>query len=112
MHACMHTRNIEGKRRRGWQKMVGKHHQINGHESEQILGHSEGGAYCAAVYGATKSQTRLSNSTTTATNFVSHLKYPYRERVRILASTPSKLGLHPFSLYVDGLDGNKDIIGT
>ena len=92
-------------------KTVGKHHQINGHESEQILGHSEGGAYRAAVYGATKSQTRLSNSTR-ATNFVSHLKYPYRERVRILASTPSKLGLHPFSLYVDGLEGNKDIIGT
>ena len=92
-------------------KMVGKHHQISGRGFEQILGHSEGGACHAAVCGATKSRTRLSNSTTIATNFVSHLKYPYRERVRILASTPSKLGLHPFALYVDGLDRNKDITG-
>ena len=92
-------------------KMVGKYHQINGHESEQILGHSEGGACHAAVRGASESQTILSDSTTTATHFVSHLKYPYRERVRILASTPRKLGFHPFSLCVDGLDGNGDMIG-
>ena len=34
---------IEGRRRRGWQdEMVGWHHQLNGHELEQTLRHSEG----------------------------------------------------------------------
>ena len=32
---------IEGRRRRGWQRMT-CHHWINGHESEQTLGGSEG----------------------------------------------------------------------
>ena len=41
-------------------KMVGWHHQFNGHEFEQALGDGEGqGAWCAVVYGVTKSQTRL-----------------------------------------------------
>ena len=34
---------IEGRRRRGQHRMtVGGHHQLNGHESEQALGDSEG----------------------------------------------------------------------
>ena len=34
---------IEGGRRRGWQRMmIGWHHRLNGHESEQALGDSEG----------------------------------------------------------------------
>ena len=34
---------IEGRRRRRWQaKMVGRYHWLNGHESEKILGDSEG----------------------------------------------------------------------
>ena len=33
---------IEGRRRRGWQMMmVGLHHWLNGHETEQIVGDSE-----------------------------------------------------------------------
>ena len=54
---------IEGKRRRGQQRMmVGWHHWLNGHEFEQTLGHSEGqGGLVAAVYGISRSQTRLSN---------------------------------------------------
>ena len=39
--------------------MVGQHHQLSEHELEQILR--------AAVHGVTKSQTRLSNWTTTTT---------------------------------------------
>ena len=33
---------IEGRRRRGQQRMVRCHHQLNGHEFEQTLGDSEG----------------------------------------------------------------------
>ena len=58
---------IEGRRRRGWQdEMVGWDHWLNGHESEQTLGGSEGqGSLCAAVNGVAKSWTWLSNWTTT-----------------------------------------------
>ena len=49
---------IEGKRRRGLQKMVGWYHQFNEHEFEQTLGDSEGqGSWRAAVHGVTRSQT-------------------------------------------------------
>ena len=51
---------IEGRRRTGWkdEEMVGRHHQLNGHKSEQtreIVKDREG--WCAAVHGDTKSQT-------------------------------------------------------
>ena len=39
-------------------EMVGWHHWLNGHEFEETPGDRE--ARCAAVYGVTKSQTRLS----------------------------------------------------
>ena len=43
-------------------KIVGWHHQLDGHEFEQALGVSEGQeAWRAAVYGVAKSWTRLSN---------------------------------------------------
>ena len=53
--------NIEGRRRRGQrtedQKMVGWHHQLNEHESEQTLGDSEEQeAWHAAVHGDAKSR--------------------------------------------------------
>ena len=35
-------RKTEGRRRGQQKKMVGWHHQLNGHESEQTLGDSEG----------------------------------------------------------------------
>ena len=42
--------------------IVGWHHQLNGHEFEQALGDGKGqGSLCAAVRGAAKSQTRLSD---------------------------------------------------
>ena len=44
-------------------KMVGWHHQLNGHEFEQALG--DGEAWCAAVHGVAKSWTWLSDWTTT-----------------------------------------------
>ena len=44
-------------------EMVGWHHRLNGHESEQILGDEE--ARHAAVHGAAKNQTWLGNQTTT-----------------------------------------------
>ena len=41
-------------------EMVGWHHQLDGHESEQILGSSrDRRGWCAAVHGVTK--TRLSD---------------------------------------------------
>ena len=51
---------IKGRRRGKQDEMVGWHHQLNGHESEQSPGGSEGQeAWCAAVHGVTKSQTQL-----------------------------------------------------
>ena len=47
--------------------MVGWHHQLSGYEFEQALGDGEGQrslASFAAVYGVTKSLTRLSDWTT------------------------------------------------
>ena len=39
-------------------EMVGWHHQLDGHESEQTLGVGDGqGAWCAVVHGVTKSWT-------------------------------------------------------
>ena len=52
---------IEGKRRRGLQKMVGWYHQFNEHEFEQTLGDSEGqGSWRATFHGVTKSRIQLS----------------------------------------------------
>ena len=45
--------------------MVGWHHRLNGHESEQALGGSEGqGSLRAVLHGVEKSKTRLSDGTT------------------------------------------------
>ena len=55
---------IEGKRRRGTteDEIFGWYHHLNGHEFEQILGDSKGqGNLCAAVHGAAKCWTGLSN---------------------------------------------------
>ena len=41
-------------------EMVGWHHQLNGHESEQTSGDSEGHR-CAALHGVAKSRTQLSD---------------------------------------------------
>ena len=59
--------------------MVGWHHLLNGHEFEQTLGDGEGReAWRAAVHGVTKSQTQLSQGTTTAalqTHFLNNLNW-------------------------------------
>ena len=48
-------------------EMVGWHHWLSGHEFEQTLGDGKGqGVWHAAVHGVAKSQTWLSNWTTTA----------------------------------------------
>ena len=51
-------RKIEERRRRGW-KMVGCHHQLNGHEYEQILGDGEeqGSLMCFSPWGCKESDT-------------------------------------------------------
>ena len=57
-------------------EIVGWHHQVNGHEFEQAPRDSEGQeAWRAAVYGVTKSQTWLSNWTTTTVilHYLAHL---------------------------------------
>ena len=49
-------------------EMVGWHHQLNGQESEQILGDDEGQrSRRAAVHGVTESWTRLGDRTTITT---------------------------------------------
>ena len=47
-------------------EMVGRHHQINGHEFEQTMGDSEGrgGLVCCSPWGH-KDRTPLSNGTAT-----------------------------------------------
>ena len=43
--------------------MVGWHHQLNEHDSEQTLGDGgDGGAWCATAHGVAKSWTRLNNN--------------------------------------------------
>ena len=51
-------------------EMVGWHHRCNGHESEQTLGGKDREAWCAAIHGVTKSQTRLSDWTTTTKSII------------------------------------------
>ena len=47
---------VEGRRRRGENEIGEWHRRLNGHESEQTPGGSEDReAWCAAVYGVTKS---------------------------------------------------------
>ena len=61
---------IEDRRKEGEteDEMVGWHHRLNGHEFEQTLGCGEGqGSLACAVHGVTKSQTQLSDRTTTTT---------------------------------------------
>ena len=58
---------IEGKRRRGWQKMkwlnsITDSMDMNLSELQEIV--KDKGTLCAAVPGVAKSQTRLSNGTT------------------------------------------------
>ena len=51
--------NIEGRRIKGWQRMVGWHHWLNGHEFEQALGDDEGQAClaCCSPWGRKESDT-------------------------------------------------------
>ena len=43
-------------------EMVGRHHQLDGHEFEQAPGVGDGREAChTTVHGVTKSQTQLSN---------------------------------------------------
>ena len=60
---------IGGRRRRGWQdEMVGWHHQLNGCESEQTPGDSEGQRTleCCSSWGRKQSDTSKQLNTTTS----------------------------------------------
>ena len=47
-------------------EMVGQHHQLNGHESEQAPGYGEGGLVCCSLWGHKESDmTKQLNTTTT-----------------------------------------------
>ena len=55
---------IEGRRRRGQQRMIVWHQWLNGHELEQALGVGDGQEdWRAAIHGVTKSWTWLSDCT-------------------------------------------------
>ena len=57
--------------------VVGWHHWLHGHEFEQTLEDNERAAWCAAVHGVAKSQTRLSKWTATTicvTTWISVIK--------------------------------------
>ena len=55
---------IEGRRRRGWQRMVGLHHWLGGHEFEQApgVGDEQGSLMCCSPCSP-KTWTQLSNWT-------------------------------------------------
>ena len=73
------NRVTKDKNRMTEDEMLGWHHQLNGHESEQTLGDSEGRrAWQAVVHGVTKIWTWL-NDWTTTTN-TSPLKNTWTER--------------------------------
>ena len=58
-----------GQKEKAEDDMAGEHHWFNEHEFEQILGNSETReAWFATVHGVSKSQTLLSNWTTTKEN--------------------------------------------
>ena len=58
-------------------EVVGWHHQLNGHEFEWTLGDGERqGSLGAAVHGVAKSQTQLSDRTTTLLVEVAFLADP------------------------------------
>ena len=46
---------IEGRRRKGQQRMVGWHHQLDGHEFEQALGIGDGQGLCYSPWGLKES---------------------------------------------------------
>ena len=57
-------------------EMVGWHHQLNGHESEQTPGDSRGQrSLLAAVHGVAKNQTQLSDWTTKRLDEIKDLNY-------------------------------------
>ena len=66
-------------------EMVAWHHQLNGHEFEQMLGDRE--AWCAAVHGVPKRQTQLGDWTTATTETVLGLRSCLRE----MSTTPRLL---------------------
>ena len=70
-------------------EVVGRHHQLNGHEFEQTPGDSEGqGSLAATVHGVTKSRTQQSDwTTTTSPQFVFRLSHWYSDPCNLLCMT-------------------------
>ena len=69
---------IKGGRRRGWQRMVGWHHWLNGHEFEQVpgIGDGQGSLACCSPWGRKDSDTiELLNRT--ELNFISQDLFLY-----------------------------------
>ena len=74
-------------------EMVGWHHQLKGRKFEQTLGDRDREAWCAIVHGIAKSQTWLSDWTTTQ-----YVIYSKATKTKLSCSFPS--GFHPQCLQL------------
>ena len=85
-------------------EMIGWHHRLYGHQSEQALGVGDREAWCAAVHGVTKSQTWLSNWTALTEGIVYKESGPYLVCKPWFANIWHKLTLNIFLIFISCVD--------
>jgi len=78
--------------------MTGWHHQLNGHESEQTPG--DGEAWCAAVHGVAKSQTRLRDWTTKYIHKVEQWSSSFKSRTSPIIPEGNPIYIVIFKIYI------------
>ena len=78
--------------------MIGWHHQLNGHESEQTPG--DGEAWCAAVHGVAKSQTRLRDWTTKYIHKVEQWSSSFKSRTSPIIPEGNPIYIVIFKIYI------------
>ena len=78
--------------------MIGWHHQLNGHESEQTSG--DGEAWCAAVHGVAKSPTRLRDWTTKYIHKVEQWSSLFKSRTSPIIPEGNPIYIVIFKIYI------------